>query len=240
MRKFTLIELLVVVAIIGILDSLLLPSLGRARAAAKLKVCLSNQRQIGIGAHLYSLDSDGRYVGDFNTAPNTMFFANKYLPYVGGEVYVGVLDYDKMTDLFGEIGAYQCPSTQYEDVTLDFTVNSIDTAHYKTSSGYRGTRTHNPATFPKALSEVGYIMEANNKRAHDSSNNYNLWDIFKPISFTFNANGGTNSQSDSRSLHYLDTQHLGKMNMTFFDGHARVLNIKNGGYTFGILNPYLN
>ena len=239
MRKFTLIELLIVVAIIGILASLLLPSLAKARATAKLKVCMSNQRQVGIAAHLYSLDSDGRYVGDFNTAPNTMFFATKYLPYVGGEIYEGALNYPVMTDLFGEIDAYQCPSTQYEDVTLDFTVNSIDMEYYRTNSGYRGTRTHNPTTFPKAMSEIGYLMEVNNKRAHDGSNNYNLWDIFKPVSFTYNAVGGTNSQSDSRSMHYLDSQHLGKMNMTFFDGHSQVLNIRNGRYTFGILNPHL-
>ena len=239
MRKFTLIELLVVVAIIGILASLLLPSLGKARAAAKLKVCMSNQRQIGIGAQLYSLDSDGRYVGDFNTAPNTMFFATKYLPYVGGEEYIGNLDYTEMTGLFKEIGAYQCPSASYEDVTLDYTVNSIDTEHYKTSNGYRGTRAHKPSTFPKTMSEIGYLMEVNNKRAHDSSNNYNLWDIFKPNSFTFNESGGTNTESNSRSIYYLDQQHLGKMNMTFFDGHSQVLNIRKGGYTFGILNPYL-
>lgn len=239
MRKFTLIELLVVVAIIGILASLLLPSLGKARETARLKVCLSNQRQVGIGAHLYSLDADGRYVGDFNSSPNTMFFATKYLPYVGGEEYNGPLNYTEMTGLFEKIGAYQCPSAKFTDVTLDFTVNSIDIEYYKSSNAYRGTRTHNPATFPKTMSEVGYLMEVNNKRAHDSSNNYNLWDIFKPDSFTFDASGGTNTEANSRSMYYLDSQHLGKMNMTFFDGHSSVLNIRRGGYTFGILNPYL-
>ena len=48
MKKFTLIELLVVVGIIGILVSLLLPSLSKAREKGKAAVCMSNLRQVGL------------------------------------------------------------------------------------------------------------------------------------------------------------------------------------------------
>lgn len=57
-KKFTLIELLVVISIIGVLATLLMPSLSKARAKAKEAVCRSNLKQNGIAQHLY-IDSNG-------------------------------------------------------------------------------------------------------------------------------------------------------------------------------------
>ncbi len=57
--KFTLIEVLVVVAIIGILASLLLPSLSKARAKARLAVCTNQEKQIGYAFALYQDDNEG-------------------------------------------------------------------------------------------------------------------------------------------------------------------------------------
>ena len=67
MRKkaFTLIELLVVISIIGLLMAILLPSLRQARNQAKMVICQTRLKQMGLAFKLYTDDNKDLFFSDY-------------------------------------------------------------------------------------------------------------------------------------------------------------------------------
>lgn len=61
-KMFTLMELLIVIAIIGILATILLPSLSKAREMSKTSVCLSQLKQLNMAYMMYAQRNSGRTI----------------------------------------------------------------------------------------------------------------------------------------------------------------------------------
>jgi len=107
---FTLIELLVVVAIIALLISILLPSLGRAREQAKTQVCASNLHQLGIATNYYLEDNRGILPYMRGTPNNDPVCARpEGAPYYQYDSIVNFWPYLK------DLKIYKCPSARDEN-----------------------------------------------------------------------------------------------------------------------------
>jgi len=121
-RGFTLIELLVVIAIIAILAAILFPVFAQARESARKSSCLSNEKQLTLGAHEYVQDYDetlplsnffsgGAWAGASVTTPADVFghtpqrdafWSNSIQPYVKNyQIYLCPSAAKERSDVFG-------------------------------------------------------------------------------------------------------------------------------------------
>jgi prepilin-type N-terminal cleavage/methylation domain-containing protein/prepilin-type processing-associated H-X9-DG protein len=81
-KGFTLIELLVVIAIIAILAAILFPVFAQAREKARAIACLSNTKQLALGAIQYEQDYDELTASGVNSNGLGSGWAGQLYPYV--------------------------------------------------------------------------------------------------------------------------------------------------------------
>ncbi len=117
-KGFTLIELLVVIAIIALLLAILMPSLSKAKEAAKRVYCLINTKQLMLAWIMYADDYVGKivnsYVGDpgnIGWTPRVM--VNATTP-VDPELQLKELETGLLWPYVKSKGVFRCPTQRKE------------------------------------------------------------------------------------------------------------------------------
>lgn len=234
--KFTLIELLVVVAILGILISLLLPSLMNAKESARQAVCMSNQKQFHTMSQLFAKENNLRIPrgamndGDNNEEGNA-FSLYRMREFIGiEEDVVGNVRNNEngYHDFFGKYEFYQCPSFD-KKYSLNYVVNAMD---FNAAAKGRVSEMHHASTkgydfimSPASADKTVLFTELNSEVMSEKSfGNYNIW---RYSDLPYNKHGAP--QYSGRMLSSTSTEHFGKGVAVFFDGHGRIYSNKSVG-----------
>lgn len=210
-KKFTLIELLVVVAIIGILASILMPSLSKAREKALGAVCLSTQRQINIASVGYLADFERMIPLAFNQAsPPGALYSSGYATW-----WPDILKFEDEQE-------FSCPSVKSKGIGLGHPQIGVWLGY-----GIQESRVKDP---------VNTVMFADSaKISNPGEPDPNKWQTADPtvgqVFFRTPTNMPWYSDAPTHAQRVY-ARHVGKTNALFVDGHGEIVKASYLGFQY--------
>lgn len=209
-KRFTLIELLVVVAIIGILASILMPSLSKAREKAVSAVCLSTQRQINIASIGYLADFERMIPLALDEAsPPGAIYTSTYAHW-----WPDVLNFEDEKE-------FSCPSV----ISKGIGIGHADIGVWR-GYGINESKIKDP---------VKTVMFADSTKVSNLSEpDPNKWQAENPNTGQLFFRTPTNEPfySDTSQAQRVIGRHLGKLNSLFVDGHGESLKPSSLGFQY--------
>ena len=205
-RGFTLIELLVVIAIIAILAAILFPVFARAREKARQASCMSNLKQIALGALMYAQDYDEKLASDLfggGTNYSGRWFLRVY-PYIKNLQLYTCPSYGQDVLVAGAKGWPQPPI--FIGISVDYGIAStIDPNAWGTGDGVPLALLTHPA-------ETVYFGDS----IHEYANGAAQYAAANECGGTPGCGCGT-----SHPANQANARHNGGSNLAFADGHVK-------------------
>lgn len=199
-RGFTLIELLTVIAIIGILATIVIVSMGRIRESVKKTTCLSNLRQIQAANQLHAADNKGNY---FQIKKNDQWWIVR-------EDFTRYLNAEKRTsgELHSMADGLKCPSAVY----LETSSSNWEKENFP-GYGYNGSGVTASPGNVTALNQNAVLTPAKTMAFADA---LDFWFYKIPAA-------GYNWEVEQKTGVTISYRHRNGSAVVYFDGHAEYL-----------------